>query len=383
MGATAARATTPQELAERLREVGEAGMHACPRGAGTKLAWGGIGAAGGVELDTRGLDGVLEHNEGDLTAIVAAGTPLAAAQERFAAAGQMLALDPPLGAGDAATVGGVLATADAGPLRHRYGTARDLVVGITVALSDGTVAKAGGNVIKNVAGYDLAKLFIGSYGTLGVILAANVRLHPRPTVTATVVAASSDADRLALAVAAISRQPLEAACLDVAWEGDAGRVLVRFGGMTAEHQAQAVGDRLRSAGLEAVEAVTDDDPLWAAQRAGQRSASGVVVKVSARPKDLAHVLRAAKDVRGAVVGRAALGVSFVRLEGADLAARATALRAALAPRACTLLDGPEAVRAEVGAWPALGAGVQVLTERVKERFDPGRVLRPGVFVGGI
>ena len=113
---------------------------------------------------------ILEHNEGDLTAVLQAGVPLAEAQAAFADKGQMFAVDPPLGAGDAATIGGVMATADSGPLRHRYGGVRDLVLGITVALSDGTLAKAGSKVIKNVAGYDLGKLFTGSYGTLGLIV---------------------------------------------------------------------------------------------------------------------------------------------------------------------------------------------------------------------
>jgi glycolate oxidase FAD binding subunit len=383
MAATAPSPATPQEIAERLRELAEVGTPVRPRGGATKLAWGGPAPAGVTDLDLRALDGVLEHNEGDLTAILAAGTPLAAAQARFAETGQMLALDPPLGADDAATIGGVLATADAGPLRHRYGTARDLVIGITVALSDGTVAKAGGNVIKNVAGYDLAKLFVGSHGTLGVILSANVRLHPRPMVTASAIGAAGDPDRLAAAAQALAGHPLEADSFDVRWEDGAGRVLVRFGGAAAERQAAAVGDRLLAVGLESVEAVGDDEMLWAAQRAGQRSAAGAVLRVAARPSELGRVLRAAAAVDGAVVGRAAIGVHHVRLEGADLAARASAVREALAPRACVLLDAPEDVRAEIGAWPSAAPGVQTLMERVKARFDPGRILSPGTYVGGI
>ena len=142
---------------------------------------------------------ILEHNEGDLTAVLQAGVPLAEAQALFGEAGQMFALDPPLGAGDATTIGGLVASADSGPLRHRYGGVRDLVLGITLALSDGTIAKAGSKVIKNVAGYDLGKLFTGSYGTLGLILDVTVRLHPKPVATATAFGASDDADVLAAA----------------------------------------------------------------------------------------------------------------------------------------------------------------------------------------
>ena len=183
----------------------------------------GRGRRSAVDFDTRALNRILEHNEGDFTAILEAGVPLVEAQAAFGAAGQMLALDPPLGAGDAATIGGVIAANDSGPLRHRYGGVRDLVVGITVVLSDGTIAKSGGKVIKNVAGYDLAKLFAGSFGTLGLIARVAVRLHPAP-------AAHGDADRARAttrtrsprAAAQLAALPLEADCLDVGWEGDAG-----------------------------------------------------------------------------------------------------------------------------------------------------------------
>jgi glycolate oxidase FAD binding subunit len=129
--------------------------------------------------------------------------------------------------------------------------------------------------------------------------------------------------------------------------------------------------------------VTDDAGLWATQRAGQRSATGVVAKVSSRPSHLAVVLRAAAAADGAVAGRAALGVHYVRLEGGDLAERTVALREALHPRPVAVLDAPADVRAAAGAWPALEPGVQVLMRRVKDRFDPRHALRPGAFAGGI
>ncbi len=170
---------TVEEAAAEIR-----GLDAVrPRGGGTKLGW--TPAVDATDFDTRRLNRILEHNEGDFTAVLEAGVPLSEAQALFGAAGQMLALDPPLGAGDAATIGGVIAANDSGPLRHRYGSARDLVVGITIVLSDGAIAKSGGKVIKNVAGYDLAKLFAGSFGTLGLITQVAVRLHPAPPRTAT------------------------------------------------------------------------------------------------------------------------------------------------------------------------------------------------------
>jgi glycolate oxidase FAD binding subunit len=261
---------------------------------------------------------------------------------------------------------------------------RDVVVGITIALSDGSLAKAGGKVIKNVAGYDLGKLFAGSFGTLGLAVNVAVRLHPKPDETATAAGASDDPAALAAAAATLARFPLEADCLDVAWRDGAGRVLVRFGGAAAERQARAVEERLRTAGLGDVTSTVDDDDLWAAQRDGQRSADGAVLKVASRPADLGAVLEAARDAGARVVSRAALGLHWVTLEpGDDLAPRVEALRQALAPRACTLQDAPEPVRGAVAPWPELDPGVLALTRRVKARFDPARIFNPGSFVGGI
>src|SRR5215210_1173861 len=259
---TTERPGSPEEAAKLLRALGEAGKAVRPRGGGTKLDWGGPGEPVAIELETGAMAKILEHNVGDLTAVLQAGVPLAEAQAAFAEEGQMLALDPPLGEGDAATVGGMVATADSGPLRHRYGGVRDLIVGISIALSDGTLAKAGGKVIKNVAGYDLGKLFAGSHGTLGLIVSVTVRLHPRPVATATAVGASDDPDILAQAAIQLARLPLEADSLDAAWQGGAGRLLARFGGATAVDQAEATATRMRDAGLDGVQTVEDDEDLW-------------------------------------------------------------------------------------------------------------------------
>jgi glycolate oxidase FAD binding subunit len=339
-----------------------------PRGGGTK-PWGPPDEDATV-LETGGLDRILEHNVGDFTGILEAGVPLADAQAAFAEHGQMLALDPALA--DGATVGGVMATNDSGPLRHRYGSMRDLVVGATVALSDGTLAKSGGKVIKNVAGYDLAKLFTGSFGTLGLIVRVAVRLHPLAPETATAAGASDDPDRLGEAALSLAGQPLEADCLDLDWRDGAGRLLVRYGSAAAPDQAAATVGRMNELGLDA-EAVEDDDELWMGQRVRQRGEC--ILKVSGRATDLPAVCRASP----AVVGRPALGLYWLSLPPeADAVAAA---REALAPRACTLLDAPPELRAE--AWPAPDAGALALMARVKERFDPERRFRPGSFVGAI
>ncbi|MGH7577233.1 MAG: FAD-binding oxidoreductase [Longimicrobiales bacterium] len=338
-----------------------------------------LGAAadrgGAVELDTRGLNRVLEHNEGDFTAVLEAGVRLADAQAMFGRAGQMLALDPPLGEGDAATIGGVIAAADSGPLRHRYGSVRELVLGVTVVLSDGTVAKSGGKVIKNVAGYDLAKLFAGSYGTLGVIARVAIRLHPLASATATAQGASADPDRLAATALALARLPLEADALDVSWSNGAGRVLVRFSGAAAAERARAAAARMDV--LEGIETITTDDELWARQRALQRAPRDIVLKVSGRATDLARVLRAAEAAGGTAVSRAALGLSWIALPAAS---GVDAIRRALAPRACTVLDGADRV---TEPWPEIEPSTLTLMKRVKDRFDPAGAFHTGSFVGRI
>jgi glycolate oxidase FAD binding subunit len=349
---------------ELAAALAEADTSVRVRGAGTKLAW----ARGepGVELSTESHADIVEHNVGDLTAVLQAGVPLSRAQRQFAEAGQMLAVDPP---GDGATIGGVVATNDSGPLRARYGGVRDLVVGMRVALADGTVAKSGGKVIKNVAGYDLAKLFVGSFGTLGAILEVSVRLHPLPPATATAVGRSTDPDVLGRAALALSHARLEQLGLDVRWEEGGGAILSRFGGAAARPQAEAAERLLSEAGL-ASELIEDDDELWREQREAQRSPSGLVVKVSTLQTDLPELVRLARHHGAALVGRAGLGLHWLRLDDGP----AETLVAQLRRRwTATVLDRPAGLEIERDG-PA-DAGARELARRLKERFDPdGRLV---------
>jgi glycolate oxidase FAD binding subunit len=359
MATAATRQSAPdsaEELAAELAAAGQAGLRARVRGAGTKLRWAPEDAVG-VELSTAGLDRVIEHNAGDLTAVLEAGVPLAGAQEQFRSEGQMLALDPPDPGG--ATIGGIIAANDSGPLRARYGGARDLVVGMRVALADGTVAKSGGKVIKNVAGYDLAKLFTGSFGTLGAILEVSVRLHPIPPVTATAVGHTRSPHLLAGGAIALTHSRVEQLGLDVRWAAGAGMVLARFGGATARAQAEAAERVLREAGLEA-ELAEADDSLWEAQRDAQRSPAGLVAKVSAVQTDLEQLAALAERHGATLVGRAGLGLSWLRLDEGDFGALLAELRGRFV---WTVLDRPASLAAD-------GRELGLLERRVKERFDP-------------
>ena len=354
------------------------------RGAGTKLGWGRPTDDPAIELHTSGLDSIIEHNAGDLTASLEAGVPLARAQETFAAAGQMLALDPPLsagaGSGGEATIGGVVATADSGPLRHRYGAPRDLIVGATFALSDGTIARSGGKVIKNVAGYDLAKLLSGSFGTLGLILSVSVRLHPLSRGHTTALAGAADPAQLTRAAISMAATGLEFEALDVAWRGGRGGILARCAGPQHARRAERAAGALRELGLSGVELTTKDEPLWERQRAGQRSAEQAIVRVGAAPTALARVLAAVDEHDGTLVGRAALGTSYVEVDPGSVAS----LRATLAGIATTtMLDAPAALRAEHDPWDAPAPPVLALMRQVKQRFDPSATCNPGLFVDGI
>jgi glycolate oxidase FAD binding subunit len=365
-----------------MRELGAAGRPLSIRGAGTKRGW--MAAETEVEFETTELNRVLEHNEGDFTAVLQAGVPLAQAQAQFASAGQMLALDPPLSADGAeprATIGGVVASADSGPLRHRYGGVRDLILGVTVVLSDGTVAKAGGRVIKNVAGYDLGKVFAGSYGTLGLIATVAVRLHPRADQTATVQAGSDDPAALARIAGRLTALPLEADSLDLAWSDGAGTLLVRFAGATAPERADETRKRIGELGLADGAVSEDDNDVWAAQRAAQREPHGVVIKVTGVTQDTVAILRAAQAIGARVVARPALGLAWVALStGEDLDVRVEQLRAALPQAGLTALDGAAAVAQR---WPIPAPAALGVMERIKARFDPAHICAPGAFVGGL
>lgn len=377
---------TFEEAAAALAAASAEGRRVRIVGAGTKLGWGRVQVAGDTELHTTGLDQILEHNAGDLTAVLQAGVPLAVAQRTFAAAGQMLALDPPLtgaAGGTGPTIGGVVATGDAGPIRHRYGAPRDLVVGITVALSDGTIARAGGKVIKNVAGYDLAKLFSGSFGTLGLILAVNVRLHPLHETSVTALGAATGGPQLLTAALALAAAPLEFEALDVAWRAGRGGLLARCAGPEAGRRARRAARLMAEAGLHEVDVAEPDGQLWERQRAGQRSHERALVRVAAQPTALSAVIGAVDACDATLVGRAALGTCFIETDPAEV----PRLRTLLPDRpAAIVLDAPPSARSQLDPWgvaPGTATAELELMRRVKARFDPAGTCNPGLFVGGI
>jgi glycolate oxidase FAD binding subunit len=241
----------------------------------------------GNDLTTEGLDRILEHAEGDLTCTVEAGLRLSTLNASLARAGQRLSLDPP---GDP-TIGALLATNASGPLRHRYGAPRDLVLGVTLVLADGTVANAGGKVVKNVAGYDLARLVCGACGRLALIVRASFRLHPLPRVARTLVVETDDA---AAVVAAVLASQLQPSALDVLHPG---RVAVLF-----EGSERAVAAQLASA--QALVGGTEAGPeAWEESRGRQGKAQG---RARFTPGELAGVL----DTLQEAVVRPSAGIAY-------------------------------------------------------------------------
>lgn len=391
-----ARVERPQRVADVADLLRDTSGSVLVRGGATKLDWGGRTRTPDLVIDTCDLTGVLTHNPADMTASVRGGTSLAGLQEHLRRSGQWLAVDPatePLGA----SVGGLLSTGDSGPARLRYGGLRDLVIGVTLVLADGHVARSGGHVIKNVAGYDLAKLMHGSLGSLALIAEVVVRLHPRPPSSVT-VSGAADAGQATAAALALAASPLEPAALE--WVSDAasgaaaGRLVVRTEG-TDGHVDAAGARLLELLRTHGVDAHRLDDPgqaaaEWRAQGQAVVGATGeTVLRVCGLPSDVGWLVERAGSIAAdadlglEVASSVALGISTIRLGGgaaAEHARTVSALRLEAVARGASVLmrSRPEGVDELVDALGPPPSAVALL-RRVKEQFDPGSRLAPGRF----
>jgi glycolate oxidase FAD binding subunit len=333
-------------------------------GAGTAAGWAGELDPVDAVLDLSGLAGVITHNPGDMTVSARAGTPLRALLDELAPHGQHVALDAARIA-DGATLGGLVATGDAGPAALVHGTLRDLVIGVTVVLADGTVARSGGHVIKNVAGYDLAKLLHGSHGTLAVLAEVVLRLHPVPQRTATLVVDAPLADAAELA-ARVLAGPFEPAALE--WTTD-GALLVRIEGTDAALDARL--ERLRAAlGGAAEPGDGAGDPWLRHAELTRGAAENAVLRVGLRPSRLPALVSELAPV-SATVGLGT-GVATLSLPPDAVADAHAAVHAA---------GGVSQLRyrppgADVPAWGPPPSAVGVL-RAVKRELDPDGRFGPG------
>jgi glycolate oxidase FAD binding subunit len=385
---------TIEETSEVMKLASREGLAISPRGGGTKMGLGNLPRQVDLILSTSRMDGLIEHVPGDQIVRAQAGLRLEALQENLAGSDQMLGLDPPE---EGATVGGVVAANASGPRRLRYGTVRDLIIGIKVVLADGTVAKAGGKVVKNVAGYDLSKLFTGSLGTLGVIAEANFRLHPIRESARTVFVEVGDHTQIpdvaqALTHSSVSQFVLDA--LEMRWEGDRGVIAALFEGIepAVEAQSSAAAELLRSHGEASVLGKDDGDEFWNSFARRPWATGDVALKIGAPPADLTAVLdsvlgaaeRAGVEAR--LSGHAGTGVTFAGLSGEDdgLVDVVEELREIRVRRGGSVVvqGAPLSIKERLDVWGPVGDYLG-LTRRVKEKFDPGYTMNPGRFLGGI
>jgi glycolate oxidase FAD binding subunit len=394
-----------RQLAQVLKAANDAGLAVVPRGGGTKLAWGNSPQSADIVLSTARLNAIVEHAHSDLTVTVEAGCTLKAVADTLAKENQRLALDglwPSRG-----TIGGILSTNDSGALRLRFGSLRDLVIGITLVLPDGTIAKSGGKVVKNVAGYDLPKLVTGAFGTLGVITQATFRLHPMPQQSRTISCLARDAREAQRFILGIQDSKLAHSALQIRFvESMQPQVDVLFEATEAGCAAQA--EQLKA--LLTPAAVVDSGPaVWKARQElcsevtanlaemGRSGAAPIhdfagvaaLVKISVLPTQIAEAyetltkLAATNRVRFNAVFYA-IGIGTIYLTGAsnDLAATLQNFRGKVETLGGSLAIAHRPDGMRLDAWGNAGDALELM-RAVKKQFDPKSTLNPGRFVGGI
>lgn len=369
---------SPAALAATLAEASANGRTTVLRGGGSKLGWGRTPGRVDLVIATGRMAPVLVHREGDLTATVGAGLTLAELNQQLALKGQWLPVDS---AFPAATIGGILSTNDAGPLRHRHGTPRDLLIGITLALTDGRLVRAGGTVVKNVAGYDLGKLVSGSFGAYAAIVDATFKLLPIPHASSTLVASYDSAEVLAANVAALAASQLEPLSCDVEAGGTGKlRLLLRFASSPASTHAQVAAARMIVAG-QAIDVAGDAErELWLAQVQAPWTGDGAVIRLSWMPSRLPEVLRLVHDMRahaGAVTlhARAVVGTGLLSVRGTarEQATVVERLRASDVVGHVVVLCGGRALKDFVDVWGRpVEAHASLLA--LKRAFDPAGIL---------
>jgi glycolate oxidase FAD binding subunit len=377
------------ELAEILRLSNEAGLAVIPRGGGTKIAWGNPPARADLILSTARLNNVLEHASSDLTVTVEAGCTIQKLQETLTEHGQRLAIDPLWP--ERATVGGILSTNDSGALRLRFGSLRDLIIGVTIALPDGTLASSGGKVVKNVAGYDLPKLATGALGTLGVITRAVFRLHPLPHYSRSFSIATAQPTATRDLVLAIQDSKLAHTALQSNFSDEALPASdILFEGTEAGLDAQAAHLRHLCQSAEISDAAAT---AWNARQelwSFSNLAETAIAKISTLPADLARIielfLHAADSYRVRWKSLIyATGLGCLRLEGPadNLKLALTNLRSDLETKggSFVVLQRPAKLSA-LDVWGTPGDSLPLM-KSVKHQLDPANTLNPGRFLSGI
>jgi glycolate oxidase FAD binding subunit len=380
--------SSPREVAERVRQAAERGQAVIPRGGGTMMRLGGIPRAADVVLCTTEMNQVLEYEPADLVVTVQAGIRLADLQRILGQHGQLLALDPPLP--EQATIGGIIAANSSGPLRLRYGTCRDMLIGITTVLADGSSAKSGGKVVKNVTGYDMGKLYTGSLGTLGVIVEASFKVAPLPAVESTILASFETIGAAWAAARAIYKSalpvracellsPLIATPPESASQHNGVLMALWIGGGQAAVERQAKDIRALCSAAAAMRSFDGHElrAFWRNVEDFGRTEYDTIAKISVLPSRTGELLdRLPKDA--VFVSHALAGVTYVfGIEAERLQSVVSELGGYLVLEAC-----PLEVKRRMSVWGQPGPDFKLM-QRIKQEFDPHGMFNPGRYVGGL
>ena len=384
-----AQPESAEDVASILASASQERASVVIRGGGTKVAWGRTPSPIDIVLSTKRLDKLVAHEYADLTATAQAGARIDDVNRELARHGQWLPIESPF---EGATIGGAVATNDSGPLRHRYGTPRDLLIGIRLALADGRLIKSGGNVVKNVAGYDLGKLMSGSFGSLAAIVSATFKLTPLPPASATVIATFDNAAALVAAFSSITGSQLEASTCEVHASAlhspaRAGHyhLLLKFESTAGALNAHVQKARALVGGAhcEVVTAATESG-AWRDHGRALWTPPGMVVKAAWLPASLGSVLGFLGEMRAdgtdvELSGRAALGSGLFRIDGDASTQRASVEHMRSRPdlfRHVVVLRASSELKQKIDVWGPLGDAA-TLGAAVKRALDPQGILNAG------
>ena len=359
----------PSEIAAILRIASQHGISIHPSG--------GTPHPTNITLSTQRLNTVREHTWQDLVCTVDAGCTWTAMQSVLAQHGQFVALDPLSPA--SSTVGGIVANNDSGSLRHRYGSLRDLIIGMTIVLADGTIARSGGKVVKNVAGYDLHKLMTGARGTLGVIAEVTFRLHAIPKHTCTLTASSDRAEPLGNLLLAIINSHLSTEALQLRSTPEAFHLDIQLAALPSVIQEQIIALNKLAAleGLQFTEAPTD---LWLTREQLSAPSPGFLLKATMLPTQIPAAAHAIRAMQGSSVTQAA-GVMTASVPATATAALLQ-LRSTLESQGGSLTLQQQPSGSAIEPWGKLPDTLPLM-RAIKHRFDPNGILNPNQFLGGI
>lgn len=373
------------EMAAVLAYANENGLQVAPRGGGTKISWGNSPRKIDLILSTLRLNRIVEYGWADLTATVEAGCTVAALQQVLAEHGQRVAVDPLWP--ERATVGGVLSTNDSGALRLGFGGLRDLIIGATICLPDGTLARSGGKVVKNVAGYDLPKLVTGALGTLGVITRAAFRLHPQPKGTKTLSISLGTFEAIRRLLQTVQDSKLTPAALQIRLASDSplqAEILFEGSGAGVSYQSERLCALMGDAPIrEQPSSVWNSrEELWA------HPGDYAIAKLSVLPSEITKTSLAVESNVGEAMRWQLLwyatGIGWLRIDGpsAQVQAALRNLRMIAEEQDGSLVIARQPAGSSLDAWGEIGAAGDVM-RAVKNQFDPKGTLNAGRFAAGI